>query len=156
MDQNKYRFSIHDCQENIDHAGIDLLYIGKMNAPSNEEIRKFVKDARASMGLTQPQLAEKLSCTKANVSAWENGRHQPSYSQMLWMSEQSGVPLPHDKLGKLLIEIGIDIRDLMLTNTSLLKAAINVPSEDEAQAEQILTTFNSSKEKKSRKRSESK
>lgn len=93
---NKYRFSIHQCQENIDLAGKDSLYICEMDKTTEQEISRFVKEAREAMGITQLQLSEKMSCTKGNVSAWENGRHQPSYSQMLWLSSNSGVPLPHE------------------------------------------------------------
>lgn len=71
-----------------------------MTDTSLDEIRKFVKDARLAMGISQPQLADKMNCTKGNISAWENGRHQPSYSQMLWLSANSGIPLPHENTGE--------------------------------------------------------
>lgn len=35
-----------------------------------------------------------MNVTKGNVSAWENGRHEPSWSQILKINELSGFPLP--------------------------------------------------------------
>lgn len=141
MNNDKYRFSIHQCQDNIDLPGIGLLYIHSMKEKGDQEIAEFVKKVRDTLGITQPKLAEELNCTKGNVSAWENGRHQPSYTQLRWMSQKAGIPMPHDNIGKILEELGIDPNKLLLTRTGLLKAAVNVPEEDEEQAIKILTTF---------------
>jgi len=59
-------------------------------------IANFVKSARLSIGITQDELALKLGCTKANVSAWENDRHVPSYKQLCRLSAMSGMPLPNN------------------------------------------------------------
>lgn len=61
------------------------------------DIPSFVKKVREKLDMKQPKFAEFMGCTKGNVSAWEKGRHQPSYLQLLKMSEISGVPLPHEK-----------------------------------------------------------
>ncbi|WP_345245312.1 helix-turn-helix transcriptional regulator [Pigmentiphaga soli] len=60
------------------------------------DLKEWVKAAREAAGMTQTRLGEELGVTKGNVSGWENGRHEPSYSQMLKMAELSrwSVPLP--------------------------------------------------------------
>lgn len=35
-----------------------------------------------------------MGVTKGNVSAWENGRHEPGWSQIIKISDLSGYPLP--------------------------------------------------------------
>lgn len=57
---------------------------------------KWVKGARAHAQLTQAALGDFLGVTKANVSGWETGRHEPSYSQMLKIKDRTGYPLPHE------------------------------------------------------------
>lgn len=61
------------------------------------KISKWLIDARSNAELTQTQLGEKLSVTKGNVSAWENDRHEPGWSQMLKISEITEYPLPLPK-----------------------------------------------------------
>jgi SOS-response transcriptional repressor LexA len=58
------------------------------------ELRDWIRVARKAAGLTQGQLGEKLGLTKGNVSAWETGKHAPSYEQMLKICKISGIPLP--------------------------------------------------------------
>jgi transcriptional regulator with XRE-family HTH domain len=58
------------------------------------ELKDWIRVARKAAKLTQEQLGEKLGMTKGNVSAWENGRHEPSYAQLQQISEISGEPLP--------------------------------------------------------------
>lgn len=58
------------------------------------DIAIFAREARSSLCVTQDQLAEILGCTKGNVSAWENGRHEPAYQMLLKLSRMSGVALP--------------------------------------------------------------
>ena len=57
------------------------------------EINKWVKKAREHKELTQEQLGALMGKTKGNVSAWENGRHEPSYSQLKRIEELTGYPL---------------------------------------------------------------
>ena len=47
------------------------------------KIGKFIAEKRREQGLTQAQLAEKLSITDRAVSKWENGRAMPDSSLML-------------------------------------------------------------------------
>lgn len=43
--------------------------------------------------MTQSQLADQLSVSKQNISAWEKGRHQPSWSQILRIEQITGHSL---------------------------------------------------------------
>ena len=47
------------------------------------KIGRFIAEKRREQGLTQAQLAEKLSITDRAVSKWENGRTMPDSSLML-------------------------------------------------------------------------
>lgn len=58
------------------------------------KLNDWVFAARKHAGMTQEALGEKLSVTKANVSAWENARHEPSFGQLQSISELTGYPLP--------------------------------------------------------------
>jgi SOS-response transcriptional repressor LexA len=60
-------------------------------------IKDWVLAARTHAKLTQEQFGEAMGMTKGNVSAYENGRHEPSWSQMIKMSEVTGYPLPLDR-----------------------------------------------------------
>lgn len=75
-------------QENIDPVRLGCLYDLPM------EIKEWILTARSTKKMTQTQLGEAMGVTKGNVSAWENGRHEPSWSQMLRISELTGVALP--------------------------------------------------------------
>lgn len=44
------------------------------------KIGKFILNCRKEKGLTQEQLAEKLSVTSKSISRWENGKTMPDYS----------------------------------------------------------------------------
>lgn len=59
-------------------------------------IGAWVRECRRAAGLTQAQLGEALGKTKANISAWEANRHEPSYAQMLLIAESCNwkVKLP--------------------------------------------------------------
>lgn len=84
----KYRNSIPKSQDNIDHAGLGFLYDSVM------EIKDWVLKARKAGKLTQEQLGDHLGVTKGNISAWENGRHEPSWTQLLKISSLTGVSPP--------------------------------------------------------------
>ncbi|WP_170933574.1 LexA family transcriptional regulator [Burkholderia multivorans] len=88
--RQKYRNSGTDSQETIARSWIEILYHRRM------EISEWVLFARTSKNLTQLQLGEALSVSKANVSAWEKGRHDPSWAQILKIRQVTGVPLPID------------------------------------------------------------
>jgi len=60
------------------------------------EMKSWIRLARKKAGLTQEQLADKLGLTKGNISAWENGRHEASFSQLTAIAELSGLPIGQD------------------------------------------------------------
>ncbi|MEX3961058.1 S24 family peptidase [Paraburkholderia sp. EG286B] len=57
-------------------------------------MKLWIRAARKKAALTQEQLGERLGVTKGNVSAWENGRHEPSYAQIQEIAALSNMPLP--------------------------------------------------------------
>jgi transcriptional regulator with XRE-family HTH domain len=63
------------------------------------ELKDWVREARKHKGWTQEQLGEAMGVTKGNVSGWENGRHQPSWPQMVKIEEATGFPIrTHDQM----------------------------------------------------------
>ncbi|NPT50747.1 helix-turn-helix domain-containing protein [Ralstonia sp. 3N] len=86
----KYRKSGINGQETIAPRGIAILY------PPGMELKDWVRTARGLKKLTQAQLGEALGLSKANISAWENGHHEPSWSQMLKIRSLTGMLLPVD------------------------------------------------------------
>ena len=46
--------------------------------PSNAKFAAFITRRRKTLGLTAPQLAEKVGVTKSNVSVWEAGKYLPN------------------------------------------------------------------------------
>ncbi len=46
--------------------------------PSNAKFAAFITRRRKKLGLTAPQLAEKVGVTKSNVSVWESGKYLPN------------------------------------------------------------------------------
>ncbi|WP_150721461.1 LexA family protein [Pandoraea capi] len=69
---------------------LDFLSISSM------EIAHWIRASREAAQLKQDDLAEKLKKTRGNISAWENGRHEPSFSQILEISRitKHAVPIP--------------------------------------------------------------
>ena len=55
------------------------------------KIGGFIAQCRKNAGLTQMQLAERLSVTDRAVSKWENGRAMPDSSIMLDLCEQLNI-----------------------------------------------------------------
>ncbi len=55
------------------------------------KIGKFIAECRKAVGLTQMQLAEKLSITDRAVSKWENGKAMPDSSIMLELCDILGI-----------------------------------------------------------------
>ena len=55
------------------------------------KIGGFIAQCRKNVGLTQMQLAERLSVTDRAVSKWENGRAMPDSSIMLDLCEQLNI-----------------------------------------------------------------
>lgn len=60
------------------------------------KLSEWVKAARQAAGIGQEELGAKLGVTRGNVSAWENGRHEPSFAQILAIANETGnrVPIP--------------------------------------------------------------
>ena len=52
------------------------------------KIGKFIAEKRRERGLTQAELAERLSITDRAVSKWENGRSMPDSSIMLALCKE--------------------------------------------------------------------
>lgn len=49
--------------------------------------------ARVNAGLTQKELAEKLGVSNTTIVNWEKGKTEPTYPQLIKISELSGIPL---------------------------------------------------------------
>lgn len=77
-----------ESQEKLDPHRLGRLYTRAM------EISAWIKASRQAAGITQTDLGDALGVTKGNVSAWENGRHEPSYTQLLKIAEITKAPLP--------------------------------------------------------------
>ena len=55
------------------------------------KIGKFILNSRKEKGLTQEQLAEKLSVTSKSISRWENGNTMPDYSLLKELCNELGI-----------------------------------------------------------------
>lgn len=76
-------------QCNLDPSGTELLYLVGM------DVAEWVRAARKRGRMNQTQLGAAAGVGKQNVSAWENNRHEPSFSQMLRIAEATGHPMPN-------------------------------------------------------------
>jgi transcriptional regulator with XRE-family HTH domain len=118
----KYRFARPESKEKRDPTRLDFLY------PPRMEMRNWIRSARKKADLTQEQLGEKLGVTKGNVSAWENGRHEPSYAQIQEISVVTKYPMPDSQPG-ISSTSALDSKDVaervqeMLTETGMDAAA---------------------------------
>lgn len=63
------------------------------------DIADWVFRARTAANLTQEELGAHLGVTKGNVSAWEKGRHEPSYRQMARIAQLTNFALPMPPTG---------------------------------------------------------
>lgn len=86
--RTKYRFARLESKEKLDLGRLDFLY------PPAMELKHWIRSARKKGGLTQEELGERLGVSKGNVSAWENGRHEPSYAQIQEISVITRYPMP--------------------------------------------------------------
>lgn len=57
------------------------------------DVQQWISAARAKKKWTQEQLGERLGVTKANVSHWETGKHDPSFLQLLKIRDLTGHQL---------------------------------------------------------------
>lgn len=53
----------------------------------------YLKSVRINAGYTQQEWAKKLGVSKDTVLNWENGKTEPTISQIRTMSELSGIPM---------------------------------------------------------------
>lgn len=59
------------------------------------DLKDWVKAARAhGTKRTQAALGEALGVSKQNVNAWEMGRHEPSFGQIVRIAQLTGYQLP--------------------------------------------------------------
>ncbi len=59
------------------------------------ELKDWIRSARKHKGWTQEQLGDAMGVTKGNVSGWENGRHEPGYSQLTKISSLTGYSMAY-------------------------------------------------------------
>lgn len=86
----KSRFSSLFGQEFRDHAGKARLYSGAM------ELKDWLAAAKKHSGYTLEKLAGVVGRSKANVGHWVQGKHLPSYSQLVAISLATKFPLPKE------------------------------------------------------------
>lgn len=55
--------------------------------------RISIAACRVNAGLTQREFADKIDVSLATIVNWENGKTEPSASQLRLISELSGVPM---------------------------------------------------------------
>lgn len=60
---------------------------------NREDVCQWIRRARESRGWTQTDLGDKIGVTKANVSHWETGKHEPSFLQLLRIRDVTGLAL---------------------------------------------------------------
>lgn len=60
---------------------------------TREDVQEWIAAARKKKGWTQTDLGERMGVTKANVSHWETGKHDPSFLQLLKIRDLTGHPL---------------------------------------------------------------
>ncbi len=91
---------------------IDFLTIAVM------DIAQWIKASRKAADMGQEVLGERLGVSRGNISAWENGRHEPSYSQILQIARETknAVPLPGmpEKLARNVVPAQIGTRRIPL------------------------------------------
>lgn len=96
----KSSFSIPNRQVFLSPRCIDRLYDGLMDIKTI--VATWIRTARESAELSGEQLGMRLEHelgtkrghSKANISHWELGKHQPSLQQLLAISKITGSPLP--------------------------------------------------------------
>lgn len=72
--------------------------MSKQKAPDHEpflaDVGRRIVQARKSAGLTQDQLAQKISAGRTSVQQWEKGNVAPGLDQLPKIAEACGVDLP--------------------------------------------------------------
>lgn len=73
---------------------------------TSDQLATWISHVRKAAGLSQTALGEGLGVTKANVSAWETKKHDPSITQLLRIVEVTNQPAPTELLKKLALSDG--------------------------------------------------
>lgn len=60
---------------------------------NDESIGQWIEKARKHRGWSQTQLGDEIGVSKANVSHWETGKHEPSFGQLLRIRDVTGFAL---------------------------------------------------------------
>lgn len=102
MNLLEYSYSILRGQAFLYLFCLDYLYDVDMEL--KDVIAKWVRSARASIGMSGSDLGAKLSLalggarghSKANISHWETGKHSPNLRQLLAISKITGFRLPEE------------------------------------------------------------
>lgn len=58
-----------------------------------ERVGEWIEKARKHRGWTQTQLGDEVGVSKANISHWETGKHEPSFGQLLSIRDKTGYAL---------------------------------------------------------------
>jgi transcriptional regulator with XRE-family HTH domain len=58
---------------------------------SRTEIGLRIRERRRELGYSQQQLAERMGATQPRISAWEKGRREPGYDNLLRLTSALGV-----------------------------------------------------------------
>jgi transcriptional regulator with XRE-family HTH domain len=102
LNSHQSSFSIQNCQAFLYPLNTDNLYTQEMNI--KKEISLWIRSSRRVANLSGDELGAKLALelgdakghTKANISHWELGRHEPSFRQILAISKITHCQLPID------------------------------------------------------------
>ena len=57
------------------------------------ELKGIIRQARMNAGLTQEQLAEAIFVSRDKISAFENGRSEPGYTEIVLLSKALRIPV---------------------------------------------------------------
>lgn len=82
----------------LSFLGIEILAPSKVFVPypapmDRIDVCRWIRGARLACGWTQARLAEELGLTKANISHWETGKHDPSFAQLVKIRDLTGYSL---------------------------------------------------------------
>lgn len=58
------------------------------------DVAEWIRKARRAKEWTQQKLGDELGVSKANISHWETSKHEPSFLQLLKISQKTGLALP--------------------------------------------------------------
>ena len=69
------------------------------------KVGEYIKKARLSAGITQTELAKRLTTTPQNISQYETGKRIPKLSTLEKLSEAIGIPLVSKIIHSSLLQI---------------------------------------------------